>query len=56
MMFDVAAIGEGAFSVWEAEGRVTLDGAEMELCQECKAPSITTARTAPRTVKTTAWR
>ena len=23
---------------WEAEGRVTLDGAEMELCQECKAP------------------
>ena len=23
---------------WEAEGRVTLDGAELELCQECKAP------------------
>lgn len=23
---------------WEAEGRVTLDGTEMELCQECKAP------------------
>ena len=23
---------------WEAEGRVTLDGAEMELCQDCKAP------------------
>ena len=22
----------------EAEGRVTLDGAELELCQECKAP------------------
>ena len=38
MMFDVAAIGEGAFSVWEAEGRVTLDGAELELCQDCKAP------------------
>ena len=23
---------------WEAEGRVTLDGTELELCQECKAP------------------
>ena len=34
----MAAIGEGAFSVWEAEGRVTLDGAELELCQDCKAP------------------
>ena len=22
----------------EAEGRATLDGAELELCQECKAP------------------
>ena len=21
---------------WEAEGRVTLEGAELELCQECK--------------------
>ena len=23
---------------WEAEGRVTLDGTELELCQECRAP------------------
>ena len=29
---------------WEAEGRVTLDVADLELCEECKAPSITTAR------------
>ena len=41
---------------WEAEGRVTLDGAELELCQECKAPSIITTRTAPRIAKPTAWR
>ena len=26
------------FDQWEAEGRVTLDGAELELSQECKAP------------------
>ena len=23
---------------WEAEVRVTLDGTELELCQQCKAP------------------
>ena len=28
----------GSSFQWEAEGRVPLDGAELELCQECKAP------------------
>ena len=39
---------------WEAEGRVTLDVAELELREECKAPSITTTRTGLLTVEPTA--